>query len=125
VDVAAEAPSALADPGMLHDVLRNLLENAVNYTPEGAEIRLSSRRDGAATTIVVADNGPGIPAEDLTRVFERFYRVDKSRARPGGTGLGLAIVRHIVELHGGRITVANASGGGAVFTITLPGTTPA
>jgi two-component system phosphate regulon sensor histidine kinase PhoR len=125
VDVAAEAPSALADPGMLHDVLRNLLENAVNYTPEGAEIRLSSRRVGAAPTIVVADNGPGIPAEDLTRVFERFYRVDKSRARPGGTGLGLAIVRHIVELHGGRITVANASGGGAVFTITLPGTTPA
>jgi len=125
VDVAPDAPAALADPGMLHDVLRNLVENAVNYTPDGAEIRLRSRRDGAATAIVVADNGPGIPAEDLTRVFERFYRVDKSRARPGGTGLGLAIVRHIVELHGGRIAVANAPTGGAVFTITLPDTTPA
>jgi signal transduction histidine kinase len=71
--------------------------------------------------ITVADSGPGIPDEDLRRVFERFYRVDKSRARPGGTGLGLAIVRHLVELHGGEASAANRPEGGAVFTVRLPG----
>ena len=72
-------------------------------------------------TIAVSDDGPGIPDEDLTRVFERFYRVDKSRARdPGGTGLGLAIVKHLVELHRGRVHVENRLEGGARFMITLP-----
>ena len=71
-------------------------------------------------TITVADSGPGIPQEDLARVFERFYRVDKSRSRPGGTGLGLAIVKHLVELHGGEARAENAATGGAVFTVTLP-----
>ena len=67
------------------------------------------------------DEGPGIPEEDLSRVFERFYRVEKSRARdPGGTGLGLAIVKHLVELHGGEVRAANRAGGGAEFTVTLP-----
>ena len=69
----------------------------------------------------VADNGPGIPAADLTRVFERFYRVDKSRARaPGGTGIGLAIVKHLVELLGGTVTAGSRAEGGAVFTVRLP-----
>ena len=69
----------------------------------------------------VADNGPGIPASDLTRVFERFYRVDKSRARaPGGTGIGLAIVKHLVELLGGTVTAGSRAEGGAVFTVRLP-----
>jgi signal transduction histidine kinase len=73
------------------------------------------------TTISVFDEGPGIPEEDRSRVFERFYRVDKSRARdPGGTGLGLAIVKHLVELHGGRVHVENNPQTGARFTITLP-----
>jgi signal transduction histidine kinase len=68
----------------------------------------------------VVDQGPGIPEEDRSRVFERFYRVDKSRARdPGGTGLGLAIVRHLIELHGGRVSVANRPEGGAQFTVEL------
>jgi signal transduction histidine kinase len=120
IDVAPEACVLEADPAKLHDVLRNLVENAVNYSPEEAEIRLAaSRRDGSVI-ITVADSGPGIPPADLARVFERFYRVDKSRSRPGGTGLGLAIVKHLVELHGGKATAENRSSGGAIFTVTLP-----
>jgi two-component system phosphate regulon sensor histidine kinase PhoR len=120
IDVAAEASHVHADPAKLHDVVRNLVENAVNYSPERSEIRLSTERTSDAVVIVVADSGPGIPPEDLSRVFERFYRVDKSRSRPGGTGLGLAIVKHLVELHGGAAEAANRSGGGAEFRISLP-----
>jgi signal transduction histidine kinase len=119
IDVADDACSVQADPAKLHDILRNLAENAVNYSPERAEIVLTSRRDGARVHVEVADSGPGIPSEDLGRVFERFYRVDKSRTGPG-TGLGLAIVRHLVELHGGDVRASNRAGGGAVFTVTLP-----
>jgi two-component system phosphate regulon sensor histidine kinase PhoR len=110
----------LGDPPKLHDILRNLLENAVNYSPAGTEIRVEAGISGGRCTITVADSGPGIPAEDLARVFERFYRVDKSRTRPGGTGLGLAIVKHLVELHGGDVTAANKPDGGALFTLRLP-----
>jgi signal transduction histidine kinase len=83
-------------------------------------VRLGAAQNNGTYTITVADSGPGIPSEDLTRVFERFYRVDKSRSRPGGTGLGLAIVKHLVELHGGEAAAANRAEGGAVFTIKLP-----
>jgi two-component system phosphate regulon sensor histidine kinase PhoR len=109
-----------ADPAKLHDVVRNLVENAVNYSPEEAEIHLAARGDDGLVQIAVEDSGPGIPPEDLGRVFERFYRVDKSRSRPGGTGLGLAIVKHLVELHGGEARAANRPQGGAIFTVTLP-----
>jgi len=109
------------DPAKLHDIVRNLVENAVNYSPDGADVTLAASRLNGKYTITVADSGPGIPPEDLGRVFERFYRVDKSRARPGGTGLGLAIVKHLVELHGGEARAENAATGGAVFTVTLPG----
>jgi two-component system phosphate regulon sensor histidine kinase PhoR len=122
VEVAPAACSVAADPAKLHDVVRNLVENAVNYSPDAAEIQLSARRQDAMVTIEVADSGPGIPPEDLTRVFERFYRVDKSRSRPGGTGLGLAIVKHLVELHRGEATAMNRPEGGAVFTVVLPAT---
>jgi two-component system phosphate regulon sensor histidine kinase PhoR len=115
----AGASIVSADPAKLHDVVRNLVENAVNYSPDDAEIGLSAERRGADVAIVVTDSGPGIPPEDLSRVFERFYRVDKSRARPGGTGLGLAIVKHLVELHGGRVWAENREGGGATFTVLL------
>ena len=121
IDVPAAACEVPADPAKLHDVVRNLVENAVNYSPDGAELRLSAARVDDKFSLTVADSGPGIPPQDLTRVFERFYRVDKSRSRPGGTGLGLAIVKHLVELHGGQVTAANRPGGGAVFTVTLPG----
>jgi two-component system phosphate regulon sensor histidine kinase PhoR len=120
IDVPAAACEARADPAKLHDVVRNLVENAVNYSPDGAELRLSAARVDDQFSLTVADSGPGIPPQDLTRVFERFYRVDKARSRPGGTGLGLAIVKHLVELHGGQVTAANRPGGGAVFTVTLP-----
>ena len=120
LDVPAEARHVDGDPAKLHDIVRNLVENAVNYSPEGAEVRLGAAHGDSTYTITVADSGPGIPAEDLTRVFERFYRVDKSRSRPGGTGLGLAIVKHLVELHGGQAVAANRPEGGAVFTIRLP-----
>ena len=111
-----------ADPAKLHDALRNLVANAIAYAPEHTR---DPHRRGAASTggvsLSVSDQGPGIPDEDLGRVFERFYRVDKSRARdPGGTGLGLAIVKHLVELHGGQVRAENRPDGGARFTITLP-----
>jgi two-component system, OmpR family, phosphate regulon sensor histidine kinase PhoR len=109
-----------ADPAKLHDVLRNLVENAVHYSPEHAAIRLEATHQNGVVRISVSDSGPGIPPEDLSRVFERFYRVDKSRARPGGTGLGLAIVKHLVELHGGQAVAENRPEGGARFVITLP-----
>lgn len=120
VDIAADVEMVRADPSKLHDVLRNLISNASTYSPEQSTIRVSTRRDREFVAIQVQDEGPGIPEEDLTRVFERFYRVDKSRSRdPGGTGLGLAIVRHLVELHGGKVFAENRAGGGAQFTILL------
>jgi two-component system, OmpR family, phosphate regulon sensor histidine kinase PhoR len=118
--VAPAARQVDGDPAKLHDIVRNLMENAVNYSPDGAEVRLAADRANGTYVITVADSGPGIPSEDLTRVFERFYRVDKSRSRPGGTGLGLAIVKHLVELHGGEATAANRPEGGAMFTVKLP-----
>jgi two-component system phosphate regulon sensor histidine kinase PhoR len=120
LEVKPEARQVEGDPAKLHDIVRNLVENAVNYSPEGAEVRLGAAQDNGTYTITVADSGPGIPVEDLARVFERFYRVDKSRSRPGGTGLGLAIVKHLVELHGGEAIAENRAEGGAVFTIRLP-----
>ena len=122
IDPQAEAVAG--DPGKLHDALKNLLENATNYAPEGSRIVMGSARQGARVLLTVADEGPGIPPGDLPRVFERFYRVEKARTRgtrdPGGTGLGLAIVKHLVELHGGHVTAANRPERGAIFTIDLP-----
>ncbi len=121
VDVEPEAASILSDVTKLQDALRNLLENAVNYSPPGGQIQLGARADGSAFELTVADRGPGLPESDLGRVFERFYRVDQSRTRdPGGTGLGLSIVRQLVELHGGRVRADNRADGGAIFTISLP-----
>jgi two-component system phosphate regulon sensor histidine kinase PhoR len=120
IDVDPAAAHVRADPAKLHDIVRNLVENAVNYSPERTDVRLSVAAADGAATISVADSGPGIPTEDLQRVFERFYRVDKSRSRPGGTGLGLAIVKHLVELHGGEAQASNRPEGGALFRVTLP-----
>ena len=122
--IAPDAQTVSGDPAKLHDALRNLLENATNYSPEGARIIMAAERQDGRLLLTVADEGPGIPEADLPRIFERFYRVDKARSRdgrdPGGTGLGLSIVKHLVELHGGHVTAANRPRGGAVFTVDLP-----
>ena len=115
--VDAGADTLLVDPAKFHDVLRNLIDNAAHYAPEQSAITLgaSVHEDGTGLVLTVADRGPGIPDTDLPRVFERFYRVERSRARnPGGTGLGLAIVKHLVGLHGGTIAAANRPAGNDV-----------
>jgi two-component system, OmpR family, phosphate regulon sensor histidine kinase PhoR len=121
INVTPAAAVIHADQHKMQDALRNLIENAVNYSPDGGRIEMEAHADGERVVLSVADNGPGVPEADLGRVFERFYRVDKSRTSdPGGTGLGLSIVRHLVELHGGKVTASNRSEGGALFTISLP-----
>jgi two-component system phosphate regulon sensor histidine kinase PhoR len=117
------AETVRADPSKLHDVIRNLLENAVHHTPDGTTIQMSAEPNTEVIRLAVSDSGPGIPGSDRLRVFERFYRVDKARARAadeGGTGLGLAIVKHLVGLHGGRVEVSDREGGGTVVTVSLP-----
>jgi two-component system sensor histidine kinase SenX3 len=102
-------------------MVHNLLDNAVRYTTGGGVITVTLRRSGNAFELAVADTGVGIPAEDLTRVFERFYRVDAARDRSsGGTGLGLSIVRSVAQTHGGDVEVASRLGDGSTFTVRLP-----
>jgi two-component system phosphate regulon sensor histidine kinase PhoR len=121
ITVSDDAASLLSDPGKLHDVLRNLVENAIAYAPAGTRIDLSAARDGEAVVLAVLDQGPGIPPADVARIFERFYRVDKARSREsGGTGLGLSIVKHLVNLLGGEVKAANRADGGAAFSVRLP-----
>lgn len=123
LDMPASLPSVRADRMRLRQVLGILLDNAVKYTPEGGRVTLRAfaSEDRKAVTIQVEDTGIGILSTDLPRVFERFYRVDKSRTREsGGYGLGLAIARHIVENHGGRIWAESQAGRGSTFSFTLP-----
>ncbi|MNJ33210.1 Sensor histidine kinase YycG [compost metagenome] len=103
-------------------MLDNLISNAMKYTPEGEKITFEARRvDDGMIAISVKDNGIGIPKRDLERIFERFYRVDKARARNmGGTGLGLSIAREIVKAHGGTIILDSELGEGTTVTFTLP-----
>jgi two-component system, OmpR family, sensor histidine kinase SenX3 len=116
----AESP-VMGRASDLGQMVHNLLANAVRYTPPGGEVRVSLVRDGTTAAVRVADTGIGIPAADLDRVFERFYRVDVARDREtGGTGLGLAIVKHVVETHGGEISVTSVLGSGSTFTARLP-----
>jgi two-component system phosphate regulon sensor histidine kinase PhoR len=114
-------PGVAGDPDYLERAVGNLVDNAIKYTPEGGRIRISARAEEASVAIEVKDTGIGIPAEDLRRVFERFYRVDKSRSREmGGTGLGLSIVKHVVQVHGGTVDVESAVGKGTTFRVRLP-----
>jgi len=120
-DIPEGLPHLLADEGRLSQVILNLLDNAVKYTPEKGSIRISAAQDGGFVRVDVSDTGAGIPEEDIQRIFERFYRVDKARSRElGGTGLGLSIVKHIVQAHGGQVSVKSAPGKGSVFSFTIP-----
>lgn len=109
------------DAGALRQVLNNLLDNAIKYSQEGSEIEVKVAAGKSGLQVSVRDQGAGIPAEHLPRIFERFYRVDPSRSRQqGGTGLGLSIVKHLVQLHGGEIWAESKLGEGSVFHFTLP-----
>ncbi len=110
-----------ADGAKLEQVMYNLVENAVKYTPEGGHIHVAVFRTGKQAVFAVTDDGPGIPAEDQPHIFDRFYRVDKARSREtGGTGLGLSIVKQIVALHHGTVTVESQEGAGSTFRVELP-----
>lgn len=113
--------SVVASPGELHQILYNLAENAIKYNRRGGYVSITAAMEDETTTITVDDNGIGIPAEDLSRVFKRFYRVDKARSRDaGGTGLGLAIVSDTVSRRGGAVWAENLSEGGTRFVVKLP-----
>ncbi len=118
--VSGLLPRVMADQGRLEQVVINLLENAIKYTPDGGSVRLFTEDDGEYVRVSVADTGIGIPFKDLPRIFERFYRVDEARTREqGGTGLGLAIVKHIVQLHGGTVSVTSEPKKGSQFSFTI------
>ena len=121
VTACSDGAAAAATPGEIHQILYNLMENAVKYNRRGGFVRVAVDMGEETYTITVEDNGLGIPAEDLPRVFERFYRVDKARSRAaGGTGLGLSIVRDTVSRRGGVVRAEGAPGGGTRFIVTLP-----
>ena len=121
VDLPDELPLVNIDSHRISQVLRNLLENAVAHTSEGDTITVTARQQGSWVKVSVADTGEGIPDEELPNIFERFYRVDKSRARAtGGSGLGLTIARRLIETHGGKIEAQSEPGKGSCFSFTIP-----
>jgi signal transduction histidine kinase len=121
LDLEDNLPPVNIDWQRVNQVMHNLLENAVAHTGRGKTITVAAAKQGDWVEISVSDTGEGIPAVDLSNIFERFYRVDRSRARAtGGSGLGLTIARRLVEAHGGKITVQSELGKGSRFTFTLP-----
>jgi two-component system phosphate regulon sensor histidine kinase PhoR len=121
VNLQQPMPDIAADRRRLAEVLQNLLDNAMQYTPAGGQIIVSACADDTEVTFTVSDTGIGIPRADQSRIFERFYRVDVARSREvGGTGLGLSISKHLVEVHGGRIWVESEVGQGSRFHFTVP-----
>jgi two-component system phosphate regulon sensor histidine kinase PhoR len=121
VDISPDVAPMRADADMVTQVLLNLIDNAIKYTPEKGAVKIAAGNDAAFIRINVADNGIGIPEKDIPRVFERFYRVDKGRSRDlGGTGLGLSIVKHTVQAHGGEVHVESTLGEGSTFSFTIP-----
>ena len=120
-DCSPDLPRVRGDAHLLREVLQNLLDNAIQYTPAGGRIEVTAAETDGFAVVTVADTGIGIPEAEQGRIFERFYRVDAARSRElGSTGLGLSIVRHIVEAHGGRVGVESAVGQGSKFFFTVP-----
>jgi two-component system, OmpR family, phosphate regulon sensor histidine kinase PhoR len=118
---SAHPAQVQGDVGLLREVLRNLLDNAIQYTPSGGQIAVNVKSNGNFAVVTISDTGIGIPQAEQSRIFERFYRVDDARSREaGGTGLGLAIAKHVVESHGGRIWVESAVGEGSKFYFSVP-----
>ncbi len=120
VEVEPDLPVVRGDEARLGQVLVNLVHNAVKFSPDGGDVTVRVRRDRADVVTSVTDHGIGIPRAALPRIFERFYKVDRTRARGGGTGLGLAIARHVVNQHGGRIWVTSEEDLGSTFSFALP-----
>jgi two-component system, OmpR family, phosphate regulon sensor histidine kinase PhoR len=121
IEVPPGLPPVRGDSGLLRDVLQNLLDNAIQYTPAGGHIHVTAEAKGREAVITVSDTGIGIPASEKERIFERFYRVDAARSREaGGTGLGLSIAKHIVEAHNGRLWVDSVIGTGSKFSFSIP-----
>ena len=120
VDANGDIPVA-ADRRRLGQIIRNLLDNAVKFSRDGATVRVYAGRDGGGAFFSIVDEGPGIPRAEQEKIFQRFYQIDRSRSktRPG-TGLGLAIVKHLVQLHGGRIDLESEVGRGSTFRVQLP-----
>ena len=125
VAIAPALPTIEVDPGRMTQVLTNILDNATRHTPEGGRIILSAKQIGDQVELSIQDSGPGLKAEDLERIFERFYRADSSRQRddevPGGSGLGLAIAKSIVQAHNGQLSAESEAGAGLKIKILLPG----
>jgi signal transduction histidine kinase len=120
-EATADADRVDADPTALRQIIANLVDNAVRHANHGTVAVRAERSPSGAAVLTVRDTGTGIPAEHLSRIFERFYRVDAGRARnEGGTGLGLAIVKHLVEAHGGEVRAESAAGDGTTITVVLP-----
>ena len=120
VEMDEGLPPVRGEASRLAQVFANLIHNAVKFSPADTEVRVGVRRDGRMLEGSVADDGPGVSPADQARIFERFYKADRTRTAGGGTGLGLAIARHIVEGHGGEIRVDSEEGGGATFAFTIP-----
>jgi two-component system, OmpR family, phosphate regulon sensor histidine kinase PhoR len=121
INIKEEIPSIKGNRFLLEQMLINLIDNAVKYTPERGRVAISAYSEDSNINLEISDTGIGIPKENLNRIFERFYRVDKTRSRKlGGTGLGLSIVKHIVIIHNGKIDVESEVGKGSRFIITLP-----
>jgi len=121
LEAGANMPKVLGNPDYIDRAIANLIDNAIKYTQEGGTISVTAGRHDDDVFVEVADNGLGIPADDIPRIFERFYRVDRSRSREmGGTGLGLSIVKHVAQVHGGGIDVSSAPGAGSKFRLYFP-----
>jgi len=123
MEIPAEPLTVRGDLTRLQRVMANLLDNALKYTERGGTVLLTAGGDRSHVTVTVADSGIGISEEDLEHVFERFFRQDRSRSRPG-SGLGLTLARTFARVHGGDISVVSRAGEGSTFTVILPRTPP-